>query len=105
MLRFPVTVNFSHQRIGPRPSRCQTDNHRSNGRALLDRSVHRSQADHTILVVVAFTDHTEWSVTLNSIPVAAVSLYAPGDGDRSRQGQPLEHLRALRVLRWYNHVG
>jgi hypothetical protein len=40
-----------------------------------------SQADHTIFVVVAFTDRTEWSVTLNSIPVAAVSLYAPGDGD------------------------
>jgi hypothetical protein len=40
-----------------------------------------SQADHTIFVVVAFTDRTEWSVTLNFIPVAAVSLYAPGDGD------------------------
>jgi hypothetical protein len=40
-----------------------------------------SQADHTIIVVVAFTDRTEWSVTLNQIPVAAVSLYAPGDGD------------------------
>ena len=40
-----------------------------------------SQADHTIFVVVAFTDRTEWSVTLNSIPVAAVSLYAPGDGN------------------------
>jgi hypothetical protein len=40
-----------------------------------------SQADHTIFVVVAFTDRTEWSITLNSIPVAAVSLCAPGDGD------------------------
>jgi hypothetical protein len=40
-----------------------------------------SQGDHTVFLVVAFTDRTEWSVTLNSIPVAAVSLYAPGDGD------------------------
>jgi hypothetical protein len=40
-----------------------------------------SQGDHTVFVVVAFTDRTEWSVTLNSISVAAVSLYAPGDGD------------------------
>ena len=40
-----------------------------------------SQGDHTVFVVVAFTDRTEWSVTLNSIPVAAVSLCAPGDGD------------------------
>jgi hypothetical protein len=32
-------------------------------------------------VVVAFTDRTEWSITLNSIPVAAVSLCAPDDGD------------------------
>ena len=40
-----------------------------------------SQGDHTVFVVVAFTDRTEWSVSLNSIPVAAVSLYAPGDGD------------------------
>lgn len=40
-----------------------------------------SQADHTIFVVVAFTDRTEWSVTLNSISVVAASLYAPGDGD------------------------
>ncbi|MGH9560742.1 MAG: hypothetical protein ACRD3S_04740 [Terracidiphilus sp.] len=40
-----------------------------------------SQGDHTVFVVVAFTDRTEWSVTLNSIPVAAVSLYVPSDGD------------------------
>jgi len=40
-----------------------------------------SQGDHTVFVVVAFTDRSEWSVTLNSISVAAVSLYAPGDGD------------------------
>ena len=40
-----------------------------------------SQADHTIFVVVAFTDRAEWSVTLNSIPVAAVSLCVPSDGD------------------------
>jgi hypothetical protein len=40
-----------------------------------------SQADHTIFVVVAFADRTEWSVTLNSIPVATVSLYVPGDGN------------------------
>jgi hypothetical protein len=40
-----------------------------------------SQADHTVFVVVAFTDRTEWSVTLNSMPVATVSLHAPGDGD------------------------
>lgn len=40
-----------------------------------------SQGEHTVFVVVAFTDRTEWSVTLNSIPVTAVSLYAPGDGD------------------------
>lgn len=40
-----------------------------------------SQGDHTVFVVVAFTDRTEWSVSINSIPVAAVSLYAPGDGD------------------------
>lgn len=40
-----------------------------------------SQADHTIYMVVAFTDRTEWSVALNSIPVAAVSLCAPDDGD------------------------
>jgi hypothetical protein len=40
-----------------------------------------SQGDHTVLLVVAFTDRTEWSVTLNSLPLAAVSLYAPGDGD------------------------
>jgi len=40
-----------------------------------------SETDHTIFVVVAFTDRTEWSVTLNLIPVAAASLYAPGDGD------------------------
>jgi hypothetical protein len=40
-----------------------------------------SQGDHTVFVVAAFTDRTELSVTLNSIPIAAVSLYAPGDGD------------------------
>jgi hypothetical protein len=40
-----------------------------------------SQGDHTVFVVEAFTDRTEWSVSLNSIPVAAVSLYAPSDGD------------------------
>ena len=40
-----------------------------------------SQGDHTVFVVVAFTDHTAWSVSLNSIPVASVSLYAHGDGD------------------------
>ena len=40
-----------------------------------------SHGDHTIFIVVAFTDRTEWSVTLNSIPVAAVSLYAPNGGD------------------------
>jgi hypothetical protein len=40
-----------------------------------------SQGDHSVFLVVAFTDRTEWSVTLNSIPVAAVSLYGPGDGD------------------------
>ena len=40
-----------------------------------------SQADYTTFVVVAFTDRTEWSVTLNSMPVVTVSLYAPGDGD------------------------
>jgi hypothetical protein len=33
-----------------------------------------SQGDHTIFVVVAFTDRTEWSVTPNSVPVAAVAL-------------------------------
>lgn len=40
-----------------------------------------SHGDHTVFVIVAFTDRTEWSVTLNSTPVAAVSLYAPGDGE------------------------
>ena len=40
-----------------------------------------SQGDHTVFVIVAFTDRTEWSVTLNSVPIAAVSLCAPGDGD------------------------
>lgn len=42
-----------------------------------------SQGDHTVFLVVAFTDRTEWSVTLNSMPVATDSLYAPGDGDLS----------------------
>ena len=40
-----------------------------------------SRGDHTVFVVVAFADRTEWSVALNSIPVAAISLYAPDDGD------------------------
>ena len=30
---------------------------------------------------LAFTNRTEWSVTPNSMLVAAVALYAPGDGD------------------------
>jgi hypothetical protein len=40
-----------------------------------------SHGDHTIYVIATFTDHTELSITLNSVPVAAVSLYAPGGGD------------------------
>jgi hypothetical protein len=33
-----------------------------------------SHGDHTIYVIATFTDHTELSITLNSVPVAAVSL-------------------------------
>jgi hypothetical protein len=41
-----------------------------------------SQADRrTIFIVVAFTDRTELSVTLDTFPVTAVSLYAPDKGD------------------------
>jgi hypothetical protein len=41
-----------------------------------------SQADRrTIFFVVAFTDRTELSVTLDTFPVAAVTLYAPDKGD------------------------
>lgn len=41
-----------------------------------------SQADRRmIFVVVAFTDRTELSVTLDTFPVVAASLYAPDKGD------------------------
>ncbi len=40
------------------------------------------QADRrTIFIVVAFTDRTELSITLDTFPVAAVSLYAPDKGN------------------------